>query len=276
MGSKHLPLLAVLLSASTVVLAAWPRTEAAAPAPPPPSEQRPDEALDLLGRRLDAVDDDQRALWNRLLELERRTATASMTTDGGATAAPALVSEVTQLKQELRALMQGEVLSDEAGRHAMKALVREVEADLSRERLAQRQVRQEQREAERQARWKSFITSARLTFEQERTLTERFAAEESSRKALFAQGGAGGRDALRALRDQRQETDEMMRPLLDASQRQQYEALRREEPGGGSGARRPRERDDATPHGEAEGARPWGAPLALTHGPTGTGGRRSE
>lgn len=228
--TRAIPIVSLVLAASAVVLTMLPREPPAPVAGPQPVAQRDDDELDALKRKVDLIEEDQRAMWNRVLLLERK-AVAELPMDGGA-ASPALIAEVTQLKQELRAVMQGEVLADPAGRTAMKEVVREVEADLARERLAQRQERQQQRAAEQQAKWKRFAVEAKLTFQQEQTLNQRLAAEDASRKALFERGTPPEREALRSLREQRRETDTIMLPLLDETQKQQYQELRQEDQGG--------------------------------------------
>lgn len=68
----------------------------------------------------------------------------------------------------------------------------------------------------------------------------RLEAEDAARAALAQQQAAGQRvdpEAVRALREQRRETDRTMTGLLDATQRAQYEELRREDRGGGGGNR---------------------------------------
>lgn len=235
--SRFVPVVSLVLAAAAVVLAVLPREASPAPTPPPsaPAVRDADERLDGLERKLDAIEDEQRAMWSRVLVLEHRAqGLADTAVDGGALAqAPGLVAEVAQLKHELRSVMQGEVLSDAAGRDAMKELVREVESDFARERQLRRQERQQQRAAEQQAKWKRFVTDAKLTYQQEQTLTQRLALEDAARKALFERGTPPDRDELRALRDQRRETDSVMVPLLDEQQLQQYRELRQDEQGGG-------------------------------------------
>lgn len=241
--NRLLPVVSLVLAASAVVIAFVSKESPASPsavAPAlAPAGRDLDDRLDVLERKVDGIEDEQRSMWNRVLVLERRAqGLADVTVDGGLPGlqvqAPALVAEVAQLKQELRSVMQGEVMSDSAGRAAMKDLVREAEGDLARERQARRQERQQQRAAEQQAKWKRFITDARLTSQQEQTLTQRLAAEDASRKALFERGTPPERDELRALRDQRRETDSIMLPLLDEQQLQQYRELRQDDQGGGS------------------------------------------
>lgn len=234
---RVLPIASLVLASAAVVAAFVPR-DASPPAAASASE-RPtsnDDDLEVLRRRVDVIEDEQRVIWNRVLVLEKRAqgVVEGGGYDGGAMP-PALVAEVALLKQELRSVMQGEVLSDPAGRSAMKDIVREVQGDMLRERQAQRQQRQEARAVEQKAKWKSFATDARLTSEQEQTLTQRLEAEEAARKALFERGTPPERDELRALRDQRKETDTLMLPMLDETQKTKYQELRQEDRGGGGG-----------------------------------------
>lgn len=241
--TRAIPLASLVLAATAVVLALVPRD---APTPPVAHEERPsprqDDDLEALKRKVDLIEDDQRAMWSRVLVLEQRAqGLVAAGGDAGVPAgAPALVAEVAQLKQELRSVMQGEVLSDPAGRSAMKDVVREVEADLARERLARRQERQQQRAAEQQAKWKRFAADAKLTFQQEQTLNQRLAAEDAARKALFERGTPPEREDFRALREQRRETDQLMLPMLDEEQQRQYRELRADDTGAGRGGRQDR------------------------------------
>lgn len=235
--SRLVPIVSLVLSAVAVALAAWPKDAAVASVAAAEQTRDDDLELEALKRRVEAIDGDQRALWSRLLQLEQRAGSAPIALDAGVMTAPAqLAADVAQLKNEVRAVMQGEVLSDSAGRSAMKDLVREVEADFARERLARVQEQQQQRAAEQQAKWKRFFVDARLTSQQEQTLTQRLSAEDTARKAMFERGTPPSREDFRTLRDQRRETDAVMLPLLDESQKQQYQELRRDEgsgPGGG-------------------------------------------
>jgi myosin heavy subunit len=188
------------------------------------------------------LEDENRALWDRVVLLERRAQTsANLISDGGVAAASfAVVQEVAQLRQELQSVIAGEVLSSDASRAALKEIIREAESDAQRERFAQRQQQQEQRAQEQKAKWKEFITSAKLTYAQEQELSRRLEAEEAARKALTQARETGAPfdpDAFRALRDQRRETDRVMTGMLDESQKPQYEQLRREDRGGGGGNR---------------------------------------
>jgi hypothetical protein len=144
-------------------------------------------------------------------------------------------------------VITGEILSNEASRSALKEVIREAEQDALNERIAQRQQRQEQRAVEQKAKWKSFISSARLNYQQEQELTKRLDAEEASRKAFADQMQNGavppGQEVFRAMRDQRRETDQAMIKLLDDTQKAQYQAMRREDRGGWGGGSRGGERD---------------------------------
>ena len=110
-------------------------------------------------------------------------------------------------------------------------------ADSQRERLVQRQQRQEQRVEEQKAKWKEFFATAKLTWPQQQELEKRLAEEEAARRAMVEQlqNGPPNPDAFRALRDQRKETDAAMSKLLDDTQKEQYQALRREDRGGRGG-----------------------------------------
>lgn len=230
--NRALPLVSLCVALLALGISLVPREPVVVA--PPPDEPRRSEADPELRRRVELLEDDSRALWDRVTLLERRQV-AGPAVDGGV-AAPSLVNEVAQLREEVRGVMTGEVLSNEAGRAALKEVIREAEADRQRERQAQRQQDQQQRVAEQKARWKDFVTTAKLTWAQEQELDKRLAAEEAARKAMveqMTQNGPPSAEAFRALRDQRKETDEAMGALLDATQKEQYQALRREDRGGG-------------------------------------------
>lgn len=240
--TRAIPIVSLVLAASAVALTMFPRDSTVAPATTQAAPAlRDDDELDALKRKVDLIEEDQRAMWNRVLLLERKAVT-EVAVDGGAVS-PAMVAEVAQLKQELRAVMQGEVLTDPTGRAAMKEVVKEVEADLARERITQRQERQQQRAVEQQAKWKRFAADAKLTYQQEQTLNQRLSAEDAARKALFERGTPPEREELRTLRDQRRETDTIMLPLLDETQKQQYQELRQDDQGGGPNRRRQQQDD---------------------------------
>jgi hypothetical protein len=155
-----------------------------------------------------------------------------------------MAQEVEALRREVRSVMVGEVLTDDSSRTALKEVIREAQADAMRERFAERQQREALRAVELKAKWKDFVTSARLTSTQEQELNRRLEAEEAARAALTQQREGGqpfDPEAFRALRDQRRETDRVMTGMLDDTQKAQYQELRREEGGGrGGGDRRER------------------------------------
>lgn len=242
--NRALPLISVCIAVLALAFAIVPRDPVVVPSSPEPDMKRGvDVDAEMLRRRVEVLEDENRALWDRVVLLERRAQTsANLISDGGATTSIAVVQEVAQLRQELQSVIAGEVLSSDASRAALKEIIREAESDAQRERFAQRQQQQEQRAQEQKAKWKEFITSAKLTYAQEQELNRRLEAEEAARKALTQARETGtpfDPDAFRALRDQRRETDRVMSGLLDESQKPQYEQLRREDRGGGGGNRGP-------------------------------------
>lgn len=240
--TRALPLVAVCLSVLALAAAVMPRGE---PAPPPvvaPAPAAPDEELEYLKRRVELLEDDQRALWDRLVALERRPAGAS---DGGGAEVQA---EVARLREELRSVMTGEVLSSEAGRSALKDVLREAEEDRARDRFLEREQRRTAQVEAQREKWKAFVGTAKLTWEQEQKLNERLATEERERQRLLEQlrlGAETWQDVGRYLRDQRRETDQVMRGVLDETQQAQYRELRRDD-GGGRDVRR---REGENPRG---------------------------
>jgi hypothetical protein len=235
--NRALPILSLCLALLALAFAAVPRDPIVVSSAPEPEVRRGvDVEAELLNRRLEVLEDENRALWDRVVLLERRAqAGGAAVTDGGLATPASVVQEVAQLKRELRSVIAGEVLSDESSRAALKEVIREAEADAQRERFAQRQQREAQRAQEQKAKWKDFVSSAKLTYAQEQELNRRLEAEEAARVA-FAQQLQSGQpfdpQAMRALRDQRRETDRTMSGLLNATQKTQYDELRREDRGG--------------------------------------------
>lgn len=230
--NRALPILSLCIALLALAGALIPRDPVVLPPSQPEAPRGMDVDAELLRRRVELLEDDNRALWDRVVLLERRQGSA-LSTDAGSAG---LVSEIAQLRQEVRGVMTGEMLSNEASRAALKEVIREAEAENQRERIAQRQERQEQRAAEQKAKWKAFISTAKLTWQQEQELTKRLDAEETARQAFAQQLQSGtppNPEAFRALRDQRKETDQAMSKLLDGPQQEQYQAMRREDRGGG-------------------------------------------
>lgn len=237
--NRALPILSLCLALVALAFAAAPREPLILP-PAPVEAARATDADPELRRRIDQLEDDNRALWDRVVVLERQRQ-LTVLTDAGVVA-PSVAAEVAQLREEVRGMISGEVLSNDASRAALKEVIRETQADTQRERQVQREQRQEQRATEQKAKWKAFATEAKLTWAQEQELTRRLETEETARRAFFLQaqqGGAPDNEGFRALRDQRRETDQVMNGLLDDTQKQQYLALRREDRGGGGRADRP-------------------------------------
>ncbi len=238
--SRVLPIVSLCIALLAFAFAVVPRDPVIIPSSEPEAQRGVDVDAEMLRRRVELLEDDNRALWDRVVVLERRNPSVVMSDAG--VFAPSMVSEVAQLRQEVRGLITGEVLSNEASRAALKDVIREAEADALRERVAQSQQRREQRAQEQKVKWKEFVSTAKLTWQQEQELTKHLEAEEKARLDLAQQLQVGntapGPDAFRAMRDQRRETDEAMNKLLDDTQKQQYQALRREDRGGNRGGDR--------------------------------------
>lgn len=231
--NRVLPVLSLCLALLALAAALVPRGDSIVVSSPPVEVPVARDSDPELRKRIEQLEDDNRALWDRVVLLEHRQPSAS---DGGA-GSPGLAAEVAELREQVRGVVTGEVLTNDASRAALKDVIREAEADSQRERLVQRQQRQEQRVEEQKAKWKDFFATAKLTWPQQQELEKRLAEEEAARRAIAEQLQNGGPnpDAFRALRDQRKETDQAMGKLLDDTQKEQYQALRREDRGGRGG-----------------------------------------
>ena len=209
--------------------------------PPPPAAMAeaagPSQAqLDAHARRVEALEVTTLSLARRAAALERgMTGAPGAAPEPGQAAPPAeaaaLAEQVQQLRAEVQGLIVGEAMSSPEGRAQLKAAVQQAQQELVQERF---QTRQQQAAQARQERLQRFISEARLSGSQERELTRILDAETQQRELLIAQRQEGGgpevRQSLRALRS---ETDAAAAKVLDASQREAYEQMRREEGRGG-------------------------------------------
>ena len=152
--NRALPLISLCVAVLALAFAIVPRDPVVVPSSPEPEVKRGvDVDAELLKRRVEVLEDENRALWDRVVLLERRAQnSAALISDGGATTTVAVVQEVAELRQELRSVIAGEVLSNDASRAALKEIIREAESDAQRERFAQRQQQQEQRALEQKAK----------------------------------------------------------------------------------------------------------------------------
>ena len=233
--SRVLPVVSLCVALLAFAFAVVPRDPVVISSSEPEARRGMDVDAELLRRRVEVLEDDNRTLWDRVVVLERRN--NGVVNDAGVLT-PSIVSDVAQLRQEVRGLISGEVLSNEASRAALKEVIRETEADSQRERIAQAQQRREQRAQDQKVKWKEFVGTAKLTWQQEQELTKHLEAEEKARldfaqKMQSGDGAPMGPEVFRAMGDRRRETDEAMNKLLDETQKEQYQALRREDRGGG-------------------------------------------
>ncbi|MGV3619165.1 MAG: hypothetical protein ACO1OB_00030 [Archangium sp.] len=233
--NRALPIVSICLAVLAFGVALMPRGD-----PPPPApiieDTANDEELDYLKRRVEMVEDDNRALWDRVVMLERRTVAQG---DGGfAAPPPGLDAEVAKLRAELRSVMAGEVLTDPQARDALKEVIREAEADAQKQRFEEMLARREKQVEESKQKWAGFITNSKLSYAAESKLNERLALEESERKKRMEQvrlGEQTWQEVSQYLRNQRRETDQAMNEVLDETQRKDYQQLRRDENGGRGG-----------------------------------------
>lgn len=235
------------MSAIALALSLVPR-DAPPPAPVAAGGGVTMDDVDILERRLDALEDANRDLLNRLVQLQRGQAAAgSMGFPADAGVSAAVQAELVQLRNEVHGMVAGEALHSEGGKQWLKETLRELEAEDRRERTQQQLARAAARSEEQKAEWKKFITDAHLNYAQEQTLTKALDAESARRKALMDEVAAGTkdfRDVMRETRDVRRETDKTVKAGLDEAQSKQYEQLRREQNrprgdwgGGGDGQR---------------------------------------
>ena len=231
--SRALPILSLCVALLALALAMVPRD---APLPPPAPDVRAGPSDDVLElrKRVELLEDDSRGLGDRVVLLERRG--AFLVSDGGSGVAdPALLSEVLRLRDQVNSLSTGQLaLTGDAGRAALAEVLKEVQAEQQQQRAAERFQFRQVRANEYAARWKSFVADSKLNSEQQRALEERLGMEDAQRRALFdrTDGTVPPPDALRALMNQRRETDKVMRNTLEPSQYEKFQELRREERGG--------------------------------------------
>lgn len=224
--NRALPILAVCLSVFALAMSLVPRGEVA---PPPVAITAPasnDDELEFLRRRVDLLEDDNRALWDRVTQLERRPV---VTGDGGSVPA-SFAADLEKLRAELHSVMVGDLANSDSGRAALKDLLREAQSEQQRDRLIAMEDRRKQQVTQQQQRWKDFIANAHLPYAAEQKLNERLALEEADRAKKMEQlrlGEATWQEVGQYLRMQRKDTDVEVSQLMDDAQREQYQQLRR-------------------------------------------------
>lgn len=234
--NRALPIVSICLALLAFGVALMPRGEPTVPAAVIDDSSN-DEELDYLKRRVELVEDDNRALWDRVVLLERRPVAVG---DGGfVAAAPSagLEAEVQKLRAELRSVMAGEVLNDPQSRAALKEVIREAEADAQRQRFDDFIERRNKQSEEQKQKWAGFISNSKLSYAAETKLNERLALEETERNKRMEQvrlGEQTWQEVSQYLRTQRRETDQEMTSMLDETQRKDYQQLRRDDQGGRS------------------------------------------
>lgn len=254
--NRALPIVSICLAVLAFGVALMPRGE-----PPPPApvieDSGNDDELEYLKRRVELVEDDNRALWDRVVMLERRPVAVG---DGGFVSAPpaaGLEAEVQKLRAELRSVMAGEVLTDPQARDALKEVIREAEADAQRQRFEDFIERRNKVASDQKQKWAGFIANSKLSYAAETKLNERLALEEAERNKRMEQvrlGEQTWQEVSQYLRNQRRETDQEMTQMLDEGQRKEYQQLRREDQGGRS--QRTREGGGFREGGERTNQRP--------------------
>jgi hypothetical protein len=216
--NRALPIVAICLSLLALAMSLVPRGDVAPPPVAVTAAADNDEDVEFLRRRIDLLEDDNRALWDRVTQLERRPMTSS---DGGQVPA-SFAADLEKLRSEVHSLMAGDIANSEAGRAALK--------EQQRDRFAATEERRQLQAAQQAARWKDFSSGARLSYAADQKLNERLAYEESERAKKMEQlrtGEVTWQEVSSSLRTQRKETDDAVTSLLDDSQRQQYQQIRR-------------------------------------------------
>ncbi|SEM28415.1 hypothetical protein SAMN05444354_11487 [Stigmatella aurantiaca] len=245
LGLAALALVVALANSSPVIV------------PPPPVVEVPGAAgpeLQVLEKRVQALEGTVQLLSQRLREAERRPGSAAAPGEGAPPAA--LAAEVDQLKDEIRGLMAGEALNSEGGREYLKEMMTSVQDEMRDARRKEQEQRwmqaMSQVQLDRSGNWRKFVSEAGLNAGQEQQLMRRLEDEDARRKTLIEEVRAGTkqpREMQRELREARKQTDEEMQKLLGADQQKKYVEARRDEwrqargvggPGGpgGQGGRR--------------------------------------
>ena len=228
--NRALPIVAICLSLLALAMSLVPRGDVAPPPVAVTAAVDNDDDIEFLRCRIDLLEDDNRALWDRVTQLERRP---MMSGDGGQVSA-SFAADLEKLRSEVHSLMAGDIANSEAGRAALRELIREAQGEQQRDRLTAMEERRQQQAAQLAARWKEFSTNAHLSYAADQKLNERLAYEESERAKKMEQlraGEATWQEVSTYLRTQRKETDDAVTSLLDDSQRSQYQQIRRNDNG---------------------------------------------
>ncbi|MDF1565946.1 MAG: hypothetical protein P1V51_23120 [Deltaproteobacteria bacterium] len=165
-------------------------------------------------------------------------APAAEETGDAPAAAPETQEAVHQIREQVDALMVGEVLETEAARERLKELVQETRRQEHAERMQRWQESRAEEVKEEVAR---LAEAHDLSNQQARDLTNLMNAEMAAMNDLFRQAQEGDRShrelrgEIRTLRD---ETDASVKGLLNEDQFTAYEAMRDEMGGPGRGRRR--------------------------------------
>jgi hypothetical protein len=225
--NRALPIVAICLSLLALAMSLVPRGDVAPPPVAVTAADDNDDDIEFLRRRIDLLEDDNRALWDRVTQLERRPMTSG---DGGQVPA-SFAADLEKLRSEVHSIMAGDIANSEAGRAALKDLIREAQGEQQRDRITVMEERRQQQAAQQAAKWKEFSTNAHLSYAADQKLNERLAYEESERTKKMEQlrlGEATWQEVSSYLRTQRKETDDAVTSLLDDSQRSQYQQVRRD------------------------------------------------
>ncbi|MEQ8280018.1 MAG: hypothetical protein RMA76_42745 [Deltaproteobacteria bacterium] len=228
--STLLSLLGAVLGAAALVVSL---TRPEPRAHPEPAEPRAAEVDRTDDGRVQALEHQVRTLAARVSALERRTLPTTAVAE-----APEgeVAKEIETLREDVDAVLAYQPLDTEAGRKRLETIVRGVQDDVFRERGKQMRERFERREDER---FQSFVEDHSLDSSQTQVLRQAIDAEREKLHALFEREAGDGppdfdkiRPALEAARDA---TKQRAAEVLDATQLEAFEEIRRFGPGRGRG-----------------------------------------
>jgi hypothetical protein len=140
-------------------------------------------------------------------------------------------TKVTNLREDVDALLTGEALNTDQGRKRLHEIVRSVQQQARQER---RQRRENIRQQIRKERMAKLAKDARLSTNQVERLTKMLDVERTQRRTIFRAVRDGQKpfsQAREEMRSLRTSTDQKAREILDGGQYAEYEKMRSERRG---------------------------------------------